>query len=293
MEYYYDYFLIGKDRNLSYPLTLQFELTDRCNLKCPYCYNNSNYIQQKTAGFDLEKWKKLFQNVVKSGGVFQGVLSGGEPLLLGCEIFELADILHQDGTGFVLITNGTLLEENIVKKMIKYKWFWIQVSLDSYLGERHDHIRGMVGAFKKIEKGIKLLVKYNLPVTISVVVTPKNIRDIEGIIQYAIELGVSNILFSEVLPTGRATFNKELALNKEYKKLFIRLVRDYSNKYNNININKAADHERYIEGVTKYKPTGLIIRPNGDVKTDCLSNTIIGNAFEKDIKDIWETYLTN
>lgn len=43
MEYYFDYFLKQNNvRKLSFPLTMQFEFMEQCNLKCPYCYNNSS-----------------------------------------------------------------------------------------------------------------------------------------------------------------------------------------------------------------------------------------------------------
>lgn len=42
------------------------------------------------------------------------ILSGGEPLHLGNDSFDMMDILHDDGTSFVIITNGFLLRWCII-----------------------------------------------------------------------------------------------------------------------------------------------------------------------------------
>ena len=291
MEYYFDYFLKQNNvRKLSFPLTMQFEFMEQCNLKCPYCYNNSstNPIEKN---FEMNKWTKLFYEIRKSGGIFQCILSGGEPLIYYNQIFELIKGLHEACTGFVMTTNGTLLNEKIVKRMNAYRWFWIQVSLDSYIAEKHDRIRGMTGAFNKITNGIELLVNNNLPVTISTVITPENLNDIEGIIAYAIKHQVNSLLLSPVLPVGRAQSNNDLILDKNQLKFFKNKVKYYSEKYTKIHIKLAADYSDYIVGQKKYKSTGLIVRPNGDVKIDCLSDEIIGNAFSENIKEIWADYL--
>ena len=38
-----------------YPLTLQFELTGKCNLACKHCYNRSGDDDRKKATYIIEK----------------------------------------------------------------------------------------------------------------------------------------------------------------------------------------------------------------------------------------------
>ena len=65
----------------SFPTTIQFELTSACNLKCIHCYNRSGDSNVKT-NLTPKLWLELSHHIVDSGGIFQCILSGGEPLLL-------------------------------------------------------------------------------------------------------------------------------------------------------------------------------------------------------------------
>ena len=82
--------------NTTYPLSsLHFELTSHCNAFCKHCYNNSgtnNIIDAMTP----EKWIDFSKYIVDKGGVFECLLSGGEPLLLGDKLFDIMNILHED-----------------------------------------------------------------------------------------------------------------------------------------------------------------------------------------------------
>ena len=85
-------------QHFSFPITLQFELTGACNLKCKHCYNRSGDKDNINHTFmSAAKWKELSREVVNNGGIFQCIISGGEPLLLGEDLFEIMDILHHAG----------------------------------------------------------------------------------------------------------------------------------------------------------------------------------------------------
>ena len=114
-----------------FPLaSLQFELTSHCNAFCRHCYNNSGVQNHVLDPMTPEKWISFAEYLVRHGGVFECLLSGGEPLLLGEQLFRIMDVLHDDGTLFLLQTNGTLLTEDIATKLKKNKYNWLQISID-------------------------------------------------------------------------------------------------------------------------------------------------------------------
>lgn len=100
-----------------YPLSLQFELTSKCNVKCKHCYNKSGDDNSVTDAMTIEEWKLFSRYLVSKCGLFQCVISGGEPLLLGDDLFDIMDILHDDGTSFLVITNGYLLDKKRLKSL--------------------------------------------------------------------------------------------------------------------------------------------------------------------------------
>ena len=75
----------------SFPLSsLHFELTESCNAYCKHCYNVSgNNI--KADRMTPASWVDFSKYIVEKGGVFECLLSGGEPLLLGNYLFDIMD----------------------------------------------------------------------------------------------------------------------------------------------------------------------------------------------------------
>ena len=117
-----------------FPLSsLQFELTSHCNVICKHCYNNSGVYNNIPDAMTSNRWISFAKYLVEYGGVFECILSGGEPLLLGESLFEIMDILHDDGTLFMLITNGYLLTKEKVKRLKKYRYHWLQVGVSRVL----------------------------------------------------------------------------------------------------------------------------------------------------------------
>lgn len=272
---------------LSLPLAIQIEITELCNLKCPFCYNDSGNRCGET--FSIEKWKKFLYQLKALGGVFQCAFSGGEPLLYKNQLLELLDILHSDHTGLILITNGYYLDEPYIEKLRKYDWYWIQVSLDSYISDAHDSLRGLKGSFERATTAIRQLKSRGLPVAISSVICNKNINDIDGLVQLGCQLQADVILFSPVLPIGRTLSNSSLQLNTTQEQVYDREIKEVTEKYSSqILVRSAQPYEEQIKKVNSLPPFGLLIRPNGDVKVDCLSQEIIGNVFETSIKAVWE-----
>ena len=125
-------------KKFKFPLLLQLELTRRCNVFCKHCYNNSGVDNTVCDAMTPQKWKDFCRYIVAHGGIFECVISGGEPLLLGDDLFEIMDILHNDGTYFLLITNGFLLTQEKVERLKKYRYKWIQVSIDGADADFHD-----------------------------------------------------------------------------------------------------------------------------------------------------------
>lgn len=111
-------------KKFDFPLLLQLELTKKCNVYCKHCYNNSGRGSVDADAMTPEHWKDFCRYVVSKGGVFECVISGGEPLLLGENLFEIMDILHDDGSYFLLITNGFLLTQSVVNRLGKYRYIF-------------------------------------------------------------------------------------------------------------------------------------------------------------------------
>ncbi|KKM80835.1 hypothetical protein LCGC14_1335810, partial [marine sediment metagenome] len=104
-----------------------FIINRECNLNCPFC--NVTKIGTKNAPFD---------DVVEALGTMAElsnfiIIMGGEPLMYD-EIFKVIHILDELGADFTIVTNGTLLTDNNIKKLKKAGLNNITVSMDYFKG---------------------------------------------------------------------------------------------------------------------------------------------------------------
>ena len=274
-------------KKFDYPITLQFELTGQCNLKCKHCYNRSGDADRETL-MTAEKWCELSRQIVSDGGIFQCILSGGEPLLLGEKLFDIMDILHDDGTSFLVISNGLLLTKKFAKRFAKYRYFWFQISIDGSTAELHDEFRGVKGSFERAVNGALEISDFGIPLVIAHTVTPKNISHVEEMVQLSYNLGANSIILGEVMPSGRAYEHAEVILNNEQKNFLYEKIEELGKKFGGkITIQRSAELKTQLNKYAAEVNAGGIIRPNGDFRLDCMAPFTIGNVLEKSVKEIW------
>lgn len=157
-----------------FPVAMQFELTSRCNLRCKHCYNRSGENRAPDA-MTGDYWVAFAKKLVKQGGLFEVTISGGEPLLLGDKLFEMMDVLHADNTTFNLISNGYLFDKKILNRLKKYRFYWIQISLDSYSSKLHDEFRGVKGSWERAANAAYRIALSGIPLRVASTVTSQGL----------------------------------------------------------------------------------------------------------------------
>ena len=270
------------------PLTVQFELTTNCNLKCRHCYNMSNErVYERT--MTTEDWLKVVDNIIANGGIFQAIMSGGEPLLMGDGLFQIMDKLHDDGTSFLLISNGMLMTEEIVKRLKKYRFYWVQISIDGFTAEYHDWFRGVKGSWQKAIDAAFNVSKHGLPLKIAHCVTNDNLKDLENMVEMAYHLGAAGIILGENMKSGRAAKNEDTLMNIDERSVLLDKIQELQAKYQGkFSIQRSVTLKTQVYKMIHQPNTGCILRPNGDVRVDCVAPFIMGNLFEKPFSKIWK-----
>ena len=271
-----------------FPITLQFELTSHCNLRCKHCYNYSGEDNTIKDHMTPEKWIEFSKYIVKNGVIFECIISGGEPLLLGEDLFRIMDILHEDGTFFLLITNGFLLDSEKVKRLSKYRYHWLQVSIDGADAQTHDKFRQREGSWQRAIDGAFMVSSAGIPLTIAHSVTPYNLKDIDKMCDLAYYLGASNIILGEINLSGRTSENRDLLLNKEERAMLLQKFEENNARYlGKMMIQRSLNSKYSVKRYLTQPNSGLIIRPNGDMRLDCMTPFVIGNVLKEDFAEIW------
>lgn len=272
-----------------FPLLLQLELTRKCNVHCKHCYNNSGVSGEYVDPMTPELWKSFANYVVGKGGIFECVISGGEPLLLGDDLFDIMDIFHLDGTNFLLITNGFLLNEEKVKRLKKYRYKWIQVSIDGSEADYHDEFRQRKGSWERAVNGALLVSSAGIPLTIAHSISPQNLKSIDEMCELAYTLGAGNIILGSISLSGRTYDNTNLLLNDDEKEYLLERVEYNTSKFRGkMQITRSMDERLQYEQQKELPCGGVIIRPNGDIRLDCMTPFVMGNVLKDDFAEIWK-----
>ncbi len=268
------------------PIGIQYELTSKCNMECIHCYNNS--AKNKADQMEINDWINLTEALVDNGGVFQCIISGGEPLLLGDNLYKIMDLLHLDNTIFTIITNGYLLDKSTINKLSQYRYNRFQVSIDSSNEEEHDRFRQKNGSWRKAVKAAYMVSERNLPLVIATSVTPQNINSMNEMANLSFKLGASVLIFGKVMMSGRAVLHKNIILSQREEELFIKEVEEIRNNYLGLMQVQISANLKYQLDTLKSTPMdAVIIRPNGDVRLDCSLPFVIGNVLEEGFLEIW------
>ena len=150
-----------------------FEVTSKCNQNCIYCYNVWKYRKYPVGQIDLNSWKKIVLKLKEETKVENISISGGEPLLYS-EVFELVNFIKKQKINVNFLTNGSLINEYVAKKLVNDVSLF-EISLVASDRRGHKKLKG-VDDFDKVLEGIVNLTQLNGKVIAVFVATNRNIH---------------------------------------------------------------------------------------------------------------------
>lgn len=211
-----------------YPLRILFwEATLKCNAYCEFC--GSRCGEANTDGeLSRDEICRVFDQIARRYDASQIMIdvSGGEPLMRR-DLFEIMRYAVSLGFRWGLVTNGTLLTEDVVRALGESDLRTASISIDG-LFELHDRIRSFPGSFRRIVAGVERLSR--LPsmetIMITTVVSKHNISHLPEIRDYLLRLPIQVWRVCMVDPIGRAESNAELALDAEDVKHYLAFMKE-------------------------------------------------------------------
>jgi MoaA/NifB/PqqE/SkfB family radical SAM enzyme len=197
------------------PVVAYLNITDRCNLRCRYCFVDVNRCQEELT---VSEWESLI-NEIYLRGCRMICLMGGEPLLHP-DIEEIVNYIRKKKIICDMTTNGVLVPQkiNIVKNIDS-----LMVSLD---GDEvaHDTNRGK-GSFRKAINAIKIARQNNIVVRINAVMTKQS----QGCLDFLLDLADEYNLYVTFSITAEfsckdTSIAKEVALSdEEIRRIYVKL----------------------------------------------------------------------
>lgn len=265
--------------------SLHIEIANECNERCLHCYIPH---ELKTKTID----SSLFFKIVEEGrnlNILNVTLSGGEPLL------------HKDFVGFLkrcreldlsvnVLTNLTLLTDEIIEEMVKNPLLCVQTSIYSMNPEIHDTITKMKGSLEKTKTNVLKLLNMRIPVQISCPVMKQNKDSFGEVVSWGkehnITVATDYVIFASYDHTSCNLVNR-LSLEEVNEVFDSQLTKEYADYlYDSAKEKYAMTADDPICSICRYY---LCISAEGDV-FPCVGwqNNKLGNLQEKSIKEIWQ-----
>ncbi len=204
-------------------LALTIVPTLDCNLNCIYCYEGNrikDFMNEETASAVNDFVKNRLENFGYKG--LHITWYGGEPLLYPEIVYRLSDSFlkicksMKITYGATMVTNGTLINKDIIKKLKKYKVGIIQVTIDG-VKEVHDQRRPFTETGKSSFQAII-----------------DNISSVIGVIPINIRINVDKTNFNETVKLLDEFKSKGWLDNRKDIFIYIGYTREWTSHCHNI-----------------------------------------------------------
>lgn len=266
--------------------SIHIEIADACNEHCIHCY-----IPNECKNNMIDS--ALFYRIIEEGrkmNIIHVTLSGGEPLLHK-DIVDFLKKCRKLELSVNVLSNLTLLTDDIISEMKENTLLSVQVSLYSMDAAVHDSITKLSGSFEKTKAGILRLCDEGIPVQISCPIIKQNKDSYVDVLHWGwahnIAVATEPVIFAVYDHSGRNLENR-LSLEEVDDVLTVQMQEGCAES-----IRKTAeDKEKLTENdpicsVCRYS---FCIMASGKV-FPCAGwqNNVIGDLNHQTIQEIWET----
>ncbi len=184
-RYFTDY-LNQKARMKRLPLSGTFELSPICNLDCRMCYVRKTADEVRNSprsAMTLDEWKQLGDEIFDAGTLFL-LVTGGEPFLWP-DFRELYEYLALKGFVLSINSNGTMIDDEVISWLSCAAPSRINITLYGASDTSYEQLCRRKGMFERVSENIDRLLDEGIQVKLNASMTPWNVDDMEGIIQFA------------------------------------------------------------------------------------------------------------
>ena len=281
---------------------VQFHITERCNLSCRHCYQS-----KLMPGMTYDEICRAIDNIrgaIKGWAVEYDMIlqpsfhfTGGEPFLRQ-DLFEILGYAYEQDFSISLMSNGTLIDRPLAKRIKDVHITDVQISLDG-LEHTHDSLRGK-GSYKRTLEGIKNLVAEGVQMSINLTVSRINMGQCEELIRLAEDLAVNAITFSRLVPTGRGKKMGSQSLTPEETADFYRQLNEYNKRSSitvssrdplavilSLNANEEIPQTDIPIGGCAAGVFGITICADGTIMPCRRMDLAIGNINDVSFRELW------
>jgi MoaA/NifB/PqqE/SkfB family radical SAM enzyme len=113
------------------PSTLAFDLTTKCNLRCPMCQSNGDEIGREKYTKRQMDWRVIADFIIRSGGVRTVSIGSLGENLIKRDTLEFMEAVKDHVTDFAFSTNATALTPEYIADLARFNVTSIRISCDA------------------------------------------------------------------------------------------------------------------------------------------------------------------
>lgn len=279
----------------TYPYRLTIALTQYCNHKCDYCFNSCDSSRKQEV--KAEEWIRVIEQA-HAIGVQEITFTGGEPFLYR-DFLRLVAFCSEKGIYVKISTNGTFLDEGMVRALRRAGAEYIHVSLPAVTETVYDKITESRQDLEKVKRAVRLLKQYGFYIRVKMVLTPNNENEVEGLLAFCAAHGVDFVHLAPYVLTENSRGGRSLLLGEEALKKVRRTAEAGRRMYGGMRISEIPDVCGRWSGPQDIAKCGgikdsLTILSDGRI-TFCealgdLDEFVLGRIQENSLEEIWNSY---
>jgi radical SAM protein with 4Fe4S-binding SPASM domain len=270
-------------------ISMEIELTSRCNERCIHCYIPHQY---KLHNISDDLFNSVLEQCDKMG-VLTLTLTGGEPMYHPHFKNFLYEVSNYD-FAVTILSNLTLLDDSIICAMKANHSTSVQVSLYSMNPQVHDAITQLPGSFYKTRDNILRLIENDIPLRISCPTMKQNKDDYVDVLSWAHGHNVKATTdFIMMARYDHTTGNLDNRLNlDEVGEVINGIVScdaDYQKEITKQGFAEQESRDRSDDLVCSVCVDAICMVANGNIyPCSGWQDYVCGNIKEASLKEIWE-----
>lgn len=194
--------------NRNMPLQGTFELTPHCTLDCKMCYVHTSKGEYPRRVLTGHEWLAIMDEAIDAGMLY-ATLTGGE-CMLHPDFRRIYAHLFSRGVFIQLLTNGTLIDEDMVAWLRSMPPISISITLYGSSPETYEEVTGSASAFYHVENALDLLHKAGIYTKISITVSRYSFHEFERTLCYAKQRPHASIGVNCDMQTPRSETGRKL-----------------------------------------------------------------------------------
>ncbi len=271
-----------------------FEITPRCNLECPYCYNvwkKHNALSQTELPLDRIE---ILADSISAAHPLSVTLTGGEPLMR-VDLPGIVEAFRSRGILVGIATNGLLLDRNAAESLKKAGASWFEISLPSVSEGGYRELTGVDG-FQAAKTAMLAAKAAGAGLTVSHIITSENYLDSGLVVDLACAFSAESVALNRFVPGGTGLRNMHLLPSPAQLDSALCSASRRSLKAPGMTVYTAIPVENCLLSISNYPGIKFgtcicgkgkwAVNPAGDLRVCEQSHHVLGSLFESSFEEL-------